>query len=368
MNEFCIDKAGNTSAPVSATINIDKTPPVAMASAIPVPNANGWNNTSVTVTSTGTDLGSGIDFCTGQITLLGDGSGQSGSGTCTDKAGNVSAPATITGINIGKTPPTVTFGAPNPAPNPAGWNNTNVTMPFTASGNPSGVASTNPTTSPLLFSTDGAAVMGTVTVTDKAGNSATVTSPAVKIDKTPPLATTSVSPTPNSNGWNNTNVTVSFTGTDILSGIASCSPQVVFSGEGANQSASGICTDAAGNTSQPATVSHINIDKTPPTISGMPVAGCSLWPPNKKLVQIAAITAADPGSAIAPGSLAITVTSNEPVDAGDIVVNGGVVQVIADRLGDGNGRVYTVQTTVSDLAGNLATATGTCTVPHDQSN
>jgi hypothetical protein len=123
-------------------------------------------------------------------------------------------------------------------------------------------------------------------------------------------------------------------------------------------------TNGAGlSTSVPVTV---NIDKTAPSITGMPVAGCSIWPPNKKLVQIAAITAADQVSGIAPGSLAVTVTSNEPVSAGDIVVNGGVVQVVADRPGNGDGRTYTVQTKVSDLAGNLAMTTGTCTVPHDQ--
>ena len=33
----------------------------------------------------------------------------------------------------------------------------------------------------------------------------------------------------------------------------------------------------------------------------------------------------------------------------------------------GKGRVYTITTTASDLAGNTATVTGTCTVPHDKS-
>ena len=36
------------------------------------------------------------------------------------------------------------------------------------------------------------------------------------------------------------------------------------------------------------------------------------------------------------------------------------------RLGSGAGRVYTVSARVTDLAGNTATATGACTVPHDQ--
>ena len=108
------------------------------------------------------------------------------------------------------------------------------------------------------------------------------------------------------------------------------------------------------------------IDTTPPTIVGMPVAPCTIWPPNHKLVQIAAITATDIGAGLAPGSPSVSVASNEPVQPGDIVITNGVVQVAADRLGNGNGRVYTVVARASDLAGNTATATGTCRVPHDQ--
>jgi len=55
----------------------------------------------------------------------------------------------------------------------------------------------------------------------------------------------------------------------------------------------------------------------------------------------------------------------------DIVITpnatgGFVVQLRADRLGSGNGRVYTLNATASDLAGNTATIAATCTVPHDQ--
>jgi hypothetical protein len=98
----------------------------------------------------------------------------------------------------------------------------------------------------------------------------------------------------------------------------------------------------------------------------MPAVGCSIWSPDKKLVQIANVSASDAGSRLAPNSLTVTVTSNEPVDPGDIGVTNGVVQVIADRLGTGSGRVYTTQARASDLAGNVTTAIGTCEVPRDQ--
>ena len=102
--------------------------------------------------------------------------------------------------------------------------------------------------------------------------------------------------------------------------------------------------------SQPATVTGINIDKTAPTISGMPLAECMLWPVDGKLVQIASISATDGYTRVAPGSLSVSVTANEPVDASDILINGGVVQVRATRLGNGNGRVYTVVARAADVA------------------
>jgi hypothetical protein len=118
---------------------------------------------------------------------------------------------------------------------------------------------------------------------------------------------------------------------------------------------------------------YIKIDGTPPVILGMPAAGCALWPPNHKMVQVATVTAADALSGVAPGSFKITGTSNEPSDPKDpdIVITpkgtgGFVVQLRADRSGNGTGRVYTLTATANDLAGNTATATATCAVPHDQ--
>src|SRR4030095_2012117 len=40
-----------------------------------------------------------------------------------------------------------------------------------------------------------------------------------------------------------------------------------------------------------------------PVISGMPAAGCKLWPPNRKLVQVAVVTADDALSGLAADSL-----------------------------------------------------------------
>jgi hypothetical protein len=43
-----------------------------------------------------------------------------------------------------------------------------------------------------------------------------------------------------------------------------------------------------------------------------------------------------------------------------------VVELRSERLGNGQGRVYTLTATATDLAGNVATATATCKVAHDQ--
>jgi hypothetical protein len=111
----------------------------------------------------------------------------------------------------------------------------------------------------------------------------------------------------------------------------------------------------------------VKIDTTAPVISGMPAPACMIWPPNGKLVQIAAITAADILSGLAPGSPSTVVTSNEPVKPSDIVIDGGVVKVRTSRSSKA-GRIYTIVSTATDLAGNPTTSTGTCLVPHDQSN
>jgi len=84
------------------------------------------------------------------------------------------------------TPPVLTWRTPSPTPNAAGWIRTNATFPFYAPTDAlSGIASVSQA-SPLLVSTEGVAVTGTVTVTDRAGNVAEFQSAPRNIDKTAP--------------------------------------------------------------------------------------------------------------------------------------------------------------------------------------
>ena len=212
-------------------------------------------------------------------------------------------------------------------------------------------------------------------------------------DTTPPVTTASASPSPNSNGWNNTNVTVTLNSTDsesggsgvkqiqyTLGGAQTLDTQTV-SGSTASAaiSAEGITTlnyfgtDNAGNAEQ-SKVLTVQIDKTPPVVSGMPASGCALWPPNNQMVQVATITAADALTGLAPGSFQLTGSSNEPSDPSkpDVVITsngsgGYVIKLRARRLGSGTGRIYTLNATATDLAGNTVTSTATCSVPRDAS-
>ena len=108
------------------------------------------------------------------------------------------------------------------------------------------------------------------------------------------------------------------------------------------------------------------IDATAPVLAGLPES-CVIWPPNDRMIAVATIAASDSLSGVAPASLVIAVNSNEPINQTDVRINGVAVQVRANRLGSGNGRIYNITAEAADLAGNTVTAESTCVVPHDQS-
>src|SRR5207244_3286108 len=203
------------------------------------PNAAGWNKDTATVTLSAADNpgGTGVKqisyYATGAqsigslsspkvVPISADPNG-AGSTTldlttegattlfffATDNAGNAEVAKSIS-VQIDRTTPTMTFGTPSPMAGDSGWSNSDVSIPFSAGDDLSGVAATTPGASPVVLSAEGEAVVGTVTVTDKAGNSASFTTPPCKIDKTPPQITGSCSPLANGSGRNNTDVTVSF--------------------------------------------------------------------------------------------------------------------------------------------------------------
>ncbi len=160
----------------------------------------------------------------------------------------------------------------SPAPNGAGWDNSNITINWSATDAGSGVAS-GPTPATASQTTNTSGTTFTSSATDRLGNTGTG-SVTVKLDKESPTITGSRSPAANSYGWNNTDVTVSFTCSDGVSGIKSCTGTQTVSAEGTNQLVAGTAVDNADNSSS-ATVSNINIDKTAPKLSGAPTTSPS---------------------------------------------------------------------------------------------
>jgi hypothetical protein len=112
-------------------------------------------------------------------------------------------------------------------------------------------------------------------------------------------------------------------------------------------------------------------DPDAPVLSGLPT-NCNVWPPDHKMVKVATVSASDLLSGLQPGSFVVTAVSDEPGGADpntSVVPNraGGFdVLLRAERSAHGGGLTYTISATATDLVGNVATATASCIVPHDQ--
>jgi hypothetical protein len=262
------DNLGHTNSATVSDINIDRAAPLTTADA-----PSGWQKTGVTVTLTPSDNASGVptggtqyslddgaSWTTGTSLQLGQGQ-HTIKYRSTDRAGNVEAIKTAT-VDIDTTAPTIE-STQNPAKNTAGWNNQDsVAVTFTCGDALSGVASCTGTSASPVTAEGTTNVSGTAV--DNAGNDNTIAHP-VSIDRTAPTISGAQSPDKPSSGWNNTDVTVNFTCNDDRSGVVACPDSVPF-GEGAGQSVTRSVSDRAGNTAS-ATVSGINVDKTPPTTS-----------------------------------------------------------------------------------------------------
>jgi len=159
------------------------------------------------------------------------------------------------------TPPTVTGASPTRGPDSKGWYNHPVGINFNGSDATSGLAGCNSAT---YGGPDSASASFSGTCTDNAGN---VSGPAsfgpIKYDATPPAVGLSLSRGPDSNGWYNHPVDFNASGSDNLSGIASCNSGTI----GGSGSVAASCTDNAGNSGSAGT--SVNYDASAPSIDSV---------------------------------------------------------------------------------------------------
>lgn len=273
------DRAGNLTRADSETVNIDGTAPITSA------QGTGWTKESYTVTFEATDALSGAaatyykvnagSFTSGDSVTLEDDGSYNVSFYSVDNAGNEETTRSVT-VEIDKTAPTIGHEL-SPEPNGAGWNRSDVTVSFQCGDTGSGLAISG-CTADQQVTTEGAGQQVQGTATDKAGNSATSTA-AVNLDETAPSIIAAADREPDFvdpfglNSWYRDDVTVTFTCDDGLSGIAHCSDEQTLH-EGRNPSAAGTARDAAGNEAG-TTLGPINIDETPPTVTGEPTTAAT---------------------------------------------------------------------------------------------
>jgi hypothetical protein len=207
-----------------------------------------------------------------------------------------------------------------------------------------------------------------------------------ELDTLAPETTAALSPAvPNGqNGWYTTDVTVNLAPTDNCSGVAATE----YSSDGGgtwqpfsasltvvNEGTTTILyrsTDRATNTETPKSIT-LKIDKTAPGIT-LSTTPSIIWPPNGRTVDVTINgNGTDAVSGLANVSYVVTDEYGTPLAIPLHALSGNSIEwsdslaVEARRQGnDSDGRLYRVVATITDLAGNTATASADIVVPHDQ--
>jgi hypothetical protein len=116
---------------------------------------------------------------------------------------------------------------------------------------------------------DSGSVSRNGTCTDNAGNTSAPAEFGFRFDATPPTGITAgPARPPDHGGWYNRPLAVKWTGSDALSGIASCTTAGYGGPTNAATALTGSCTDQAGNTSGPVGYAF-KYDSTPPAFAGL---------------------------------------------------------------------------------------------------
>lgn len=200
------------------TVRLDKAAPVVTPVVRGQQGDNGWYTGDVTVGWTISDDGSSTVAtqsadCAG-ATLASDTQSQTYSCTVTDKAGN-STMATTT-VKRDATEPVITKVVSG-TPGASGWFTADTSVDWTVSDATSDL-STSTACDDATLREDSAATTYDCTAVDNAGNTAT-DSVTLKRDATPPTISPTIDGTEGQNGWYTSDVVVSWTLDDNLSGV-----------------------------------------------------------------------------------------------------------------------------------------------------
>lgn len=302
---YAVDNSGQVETVKTFTVTIDGTLPASVATISGTAGVNGWYRSSVTAQVSGTDITSGV--------------------------ASIKYRKNTNGL----------WGSTVTAPNP-------VSIAF---GNLSTIAA------------NGRFKLGFNAV-DRACNAEIEKVVDVNIDTTAPNTTFAASPAGNINGWANNDVTVTFNAVDSVSGIdflalngvATLGSTVSYLlGEGTSTFTYG-ATDKAGNIELVKSVTF-RVDKTVPIVSVSTSPATLIATSKSKLVPVT-ITGSATDNLSGVGTVVITVTDEYGLYNQTVAGFGtGVTLDTYKKKNDGNGRVYTIKATVTDLAGNQSTST-----------
>lgn len=110
-------------------------------------------------------------------------------------------------------------------------------------------------------------------------------------------------------------------------------------------------------------------DSEPPHVEAAWADPDVLWPPDDRMVPVGVRVDVTDNIDPMPHCRITGVTINEPASGSDVSITGDLtVQLRASRHGGGSGRVYRIDLTCSDQAGNEAPGAAHVRVPHDQGN
>lgn len=285
-------------------------------------------------------------------------------------------------LKLTKNNPPVVNAKAERAPDYNGWYNKDVRVSFDAVDEDAELV-VDP---PFLVTTEGANQAITGSATDSADLAGTDTI-YISLDKTAPVTEVTVSESPSNSGWYNSDVHVSLSSNDNLSGIE----RIAYSLDNGNTwsdydggitlSKEGLntllyrSTDLAGNTEQTKQLT-VSIDKTSPTLR-LTLDRYIISPANNKMIQIHAIVdAADAGSGIAAIQLT-SITSSEPDQTSRSSKKSIDIQnaeygtydttfELRAEIETGREREYTITYTAIDKAGNIAEVSAIVKISKDK--